>query len=239
MRYGPHAGGLRDAYDEWHAALPEEVAGDSPWHQLVLKHLGTVKPGGRMLEIGCGGGGFSTQLAKVAKVELVAADFSPVAVAQTQRLLTQQGLVRVTAMVEDIQALTFADSCFDTVISCETIEHVPDPCLAVGELARVLKPGGRLFLTTPNYLSLQGVYRAYLWGRRRRFQETGQPRNNLTLLPRTLHWIRTAGLSVETVDGDGWYLPMPNRDPRRLHLSPALARILRPLALHSLIVARK
>src|SRR5262249_27760351 len=87
----------------------------------------------------------------------------------------------------------------DTVISCETIEHVPDPSRAVAELAQVLKPGGRLFLTTPNYFGPFGLYRAYLRLRRRRFTEVGQPINQLTLLPRTLRWIRRAGLIAKEV----------------------------------------
>ena len=62
----------------------------------------------------------------------------------------------------DIQHIAHPDASFDTVISCETIEHVPDAALAVRELSRVLTPGGRLFLTTPNYLGATGLYGGYL-----------------------------------------------------------------------------
>ncbi|MGH8631898.1 MAG: class I SAM-dependent methyltransferase [Burkholderiales bacterium] len=50
---------------------------------------------------------------------------------------------------EDLQALTFADRCFDLAIQSETIEHVHDYRTALAELHRVLKPGGWLVYTVP------------------------------------------------------------------------------------------
>jgi SAM-dependent methyltransferase len=46
-------------------------------------------------------------------------------------------------------ALPFGDASFDTVISSDVLEHLPDPGLAVGEIGRVLARGGRLLLNTP------------------------------------------------------------------------------------------
>lgn len=53
------------------------------------------------------------------------------------------------------QRLPFADDSFDAVTCLEGIEHVIDPCVLVGELARVLKPGGTLIISMPN---LQNFY---------------------------------------------------------------------------------
>jgi SAM-dependent methyltransferase len=50
--------------------------------------------------------------------------------------------------------LPYVDSRFDAVISMEVIEHVVDPLPWLKEVLRVLRPGGTLFLTTPNYASL-------------------------------------------------------------------------------------
>ncbi|MST94000.1 MAG: class I SAM-dependent methyltransferase [Pedosphaera sp.] len=47
--------------------------------------------------------------------------------------------------------LTFPDNSFDTVVSTEVLEHVPEPQRAINEMHRVLKPGGHLILSTPMY----------------------------------------------------------------------------------------
>jgi SAM-dependent methyltransferase len=52
-------------------------------------------------------------------------------------------------VVGDALRLPFADGAFDLVISQESVEHVPDPFQAVREMARVLRPGGRLYLQAP------------------------------------------------------------------------------------------
>src|SRR5438046_10277452 len=50
----------------------------------------------------------------------------------------------------DATRLTLANNAIDLVVSFETIEHVPDARALVFEIRRVLKPGGRLVLSTPN-----------------------------------------------------------------------------------------
>lgn len=230
------------AYDSWHGQL-EVDAGDAPWHELVRVHLSSARDvaGLRLLEIGCGRGGFSVWLASVrpAPASVVAMDYSAVAVEKAAAQAAQRGVQGVTWQVGDIQAIPHADASFDTVFSCETIEHVPDPARAVCELARVLKPGGRLFLTTPNYLGTYGLYRAYLRLRGRRYTEAGQPINHFTTLPRTLAWVRAAGLTPSIVDAVGHYLHWPGREPLRISALDRARFATRWVALHSLVVAEK
>jgi SAM-dependent methyltransferase len=59
------------------------------------------------------------------------------------------GLVHVEYPQEDIQALSWDDGTFDLVLTSETLEHVPDPRLALRETRRVLRPGGRHVFTVP------------------------------------------------------------------------------------------
>jgi SAM-dependent methyltransferase len=49
--------------------------------------------------------------------------------------------------------LPFADATFDVIFCTEVLEHVPDPHLAVREIARVLVPGGKVFITVPSVAS--------------------------------------------------------------------------------------
>ena len=59
------------------------------------------------------------------------------------------GLTHVEYPEEDIQALSWEDGSFDLVLTSETLEHVPDPHLALRETRRVLRPGGRHVFTVP------------------------------------------------------------------------------------------
>jgi 2-polyprenyl-3-methyl-5-hydroxy-6-metoxy-1,4-benzoquinol methylase len=169
---------------------------------------------------------------------LTAADFSTAALRLAKAQADRQGLTGIHWQQEDIQQLNIPDASYDTVISCETIEHVPDPARAVQELARVLRPGGRLFLTTPNYFGISGLYRLYCMARGRQWSEAGQPFAQWMLLPRTVHLVRRARLSVRVVDGVGHWLPVPGQ-PIRLHALDRVRWLTRWVALHSLVIGER
>jgi ubiquinone/menaquinone biosynthesis C-methylase UbiE len=243
VRTSAAAGSDRGAYEVWHVAIPADGEQESPWHRLIRRRLdltGEVA-NRRLLEVACGRGSFARWLVQQPQrpALLVAADFSETAVRKARAAARQAGLPAVTWQIADILALPFRDDAFDTVVSCETIEHVPDPPRAVRELARVLRPGGRLLLTTPNYVGLMGLYRGYLRLTGRRYTETGQPINRFTMLPVTRSWVRRAGLSVEAVDSDGYYVPVPGRPPVELRAVGRPRFVMRWLGLHSLVVGRK
>lgn len=221
------------SYDEWHDRLGPDTAADSPWHTLVKRNVGSVR-GANVLEIGCGRGGLAQWMEAGDPTAYVAADFSWSAVSKANGLngsfSTEQA---------DVMSIPHPDGSFDIVISCETIEHVTDPRLAVREMARVLRPAGRLLLTTPNYFNLMGLFRAYRRVVGRPFTEEDQPINNLTMSPRTMGWIRSAGLSPRLVDVSGYYVPFPRRRPIEVTALDDLRLGVRWFASHQLIVGTK
>jgi 2-polyprenyl-3-methyl-5-hydroxy-6-metoxy-1,4-benzoquinol methylase len=226
----------------WHARYDVDREADAPWHRLLFAHLDPQRDlaSKQVLEIACGRGGLACRLAGASHPPalIAAADFSRTAVEKGSAFAAGQGVTTIRWAVGDAQALAYRDAAFDTVISCETIEHLPQPRLALAEFARVLKPGGRLLLSTPNYFGLMGLYRGYARLRGRPYSEEGQPINRFMMLPLTRRWIRRAGLRVVVVDATGHYLPWPGKPPvpfRHLDSWP----LLRWFALHSLIIAER
>jgi len=229
----------RDAYNQWHGELGVDAEADTPWHRMLKPALLREDLAGKeVLEIGCGRGDFSCWLARNTQARLTAADFSHTAIAKGRDYGSSLGL-NIRWQVTDIQSIAHPKAAFDFVISSETIEHVPDPARAVSELSRILKPGGKLFLTTPNYLNLIGLYRGYMRIKGTPFTETGQPINKFVMLPRTRAWVQRAGLRILHSESRGIYLPLPGRPWTE---SPVLDHprfFTRWLGLHSLVIAQK
>ncbi len=230
---GPTGPDLSGSYDAWHHRFDAVDETDSPWHTLVKSSVGDLKASS-VLEIGCGRGGLARWVAEKTPRCFVAADFSWAAVSRAAAYASD-----ALTMQADIAELPFADNTFDAIISCETIEHLPNPAAAVRELARCLKPGGRLLLTTPNYMNLMGLFRIYRRLVRRPFTEEGQPINNFTVLPRTVYWMHKAGLHTCLSRSTGYYVPFPRRVPFDLTVLDGHRPILRWLAAHQLLIATK
>jgi SAM-dependent methyltransferase len=230
----------RAAYDIWHGHHHVDRETDTPWHRLLFTRLDVARDvtGRQVLEIACGRGGLACRLAALHPARLIAADFSITALAKGREFARSLGQPGISWSVSDLHAMPIKDQSFDTVVSCESIEHLEHPRTACKEFARILRPGGRLYLTTPNYLGLLGLYRGYVRLKGTPFTEGGQPINRFMLLPLTCAWLRGAGLRIRAVDAVGHYLPWPGRPPISY---PALesVRLLRWFAHHSLVVAEK
>ena len=129
----------------WDIARMEELA------EVTLRLVGDVK-GARVLDIACGTGGLAAEMAARQAAEHVGIDLSPEAIRQAREGHRHLSTVRFEVM--DAQHLAFPDSSFHRVIAREALEHMPDARQVCSEIARVLVPGGRLVLTSPNRDSL-------------------------------------------------------------------------------------
>lgn len=116
--------------------------------------------GDRVLEVGCGTAALSAALDR-GGAEVVASDVSLRWLALAQKRL---GDARVELVACAAESLPFPDRSFDVVAASDVIEHVQDPDRFVGECARVLRPSGLLFLSTPNRFSLGLEPHVRLWG---------------------------------------------------------------------------
>ena len=112
-------------------------------HERILRAL--PAGAGRVLDVGCGrawvAGALLPRGASV--VSLDASEANP------QRALDRLPARTHAGVAADALALPFADGVFDVVVAAEITEHVPDPGRFLAELFRVLRPGGRLVVTTP------------------------------------------------------------------------------------------
>lgn len=112
---------------------------------------------GRVLDAGCGGGGMPLSFAEEASLA-VGIDPAPRFQQAGVRLGRERGLRNLSFAQADGLFLPFADGTFDLVLSHAVIEHVPDAPRYLRECARVLAPGGHMFLSTAPYLSFAGAH---------------------------------------------------------------------------------
>ena len=114
--------------------------------EAEFRHIPKAKPGSKLLDVGCGNGEFLT-LARSAGWDVVGLDFDPsaVKVARSRGLDVRQGSVEV---------LDPAKESFDGVTLSHVIEHVHDPLAVLHQCHALLKPGGWIWIETPNIESL-------------------------------------------------------------------------------------
>ena len=116
-----------------------------------------VGPGDRVLDMGCGAGRHAFSVyrrgADVVALDMSEKDLREVGV--MFRAMELEGEVpaaaTATAVRGNAYALPFADASFDRVIAAEVLEHLPEDVEAMGELTRVLRPGGLLAVTVPRW----------------------------------------------------------------------------------------
>jgi 2-polyprenyl-6-hydroxyphenyl methylase/3-demethylubiquinone-9 3-methyltransferase len=177
-----------------------------PLHDLNPVRLGYVADradlkGARALDVGCGGGILSESLAR-AGANVTAIDLAP-AVLEVARLHLYESRLSVDYRETSVEALAAEmPGAFDVIACMEMLEHVPDPGSVIRACSTLLKPGGRLFLSTLNRTPL--AFGAAILG----------AEHLMRLLPRGTHHygqflkpseiaaeLRASGLVLEDVSG--------------------------------------
>ncbi len=115
------------------------AACERTYRRLLREHLSGAR---RVLEIGCGAGQL---LAHAPATFRAGCDMTWDMLRQSEG--AGENLAKVCA---DAGRLPFDDASFDAALSVNVIEHVPEPPALIAEAARILQPGGRLLLITPN-----------------------------------------------------------------------------------------
>jgi len=123
-----------------------------------------VLAGSRVLEVGCGRGvGTEIILERLGARHVSAFDLDPDMVAKARKRLAGYGPERVRLWVGDASSIAAEDASFDVVVDFAIIHHVPDWQAAVGEVRRVLKPGGLFLFEEVTRQALERwVYRTFL-----------------------------------------------------------------------------
>lgn len=128
----------------------------------LAKFVAGLDPAPDALDIGCGDARLTVHLRAE---RLTAADVSPEALRRARGRLPEADLVEL----EPDAPLPLEDAAFDLVLCAETLEHVRDVQLLLSEARRVLRPGGRLAVTTPAHGRLTGL-EVLVRGFERRFE---------------------------------------------------------------------
>ncbi|MEO0492228.1 MAG: methyltransferase domain-containing protein [Actinomycetota bacterium] len=116
----------------------------------LLPHL---RPGQRLLDVGCGPGTITIDLARrVAPGAVIGFDAAPDVIERAGALLAAgDAPTNCAFVVDDVYAIGADDDTFDVVHAHQVLQHLTDPVAALGEMMRVLKPGGLLAVRDADY----------------------------------------------------------------------------------------
>jgi SAM-dependent methyltransferase len=136
---------MKDYYEQVWERLPDEL--QAPDFELRRRFLlRETRRGDRALDLGCGAGTFTAELAG-AGASIIGVEVAEAAIARARA--AHPGLDFRLVPLDG--PLPFGDGSFDLVWASEVIEHIADTERWLTEVRRVLAPGGRLLLTTPSH----------------------------------------------------------------------------------------
>lgn len=141
-------GNTKFLYEQyWHERIKKsknEVRGEANLNEIFETASSALTEGNRILDVGCGDGSFSYYI-KDKFGRLYGAEISE----KAAHIAQKQGVF--TTITDLNSSLSYKVNTFDAVTCLDVIEHLPDPRLLLAEIYRVLRPDGKLVLTTPNF----------------------------------------------------------------------------------------
>jgi len=189
---------------------PFERAALGAWRRRLV-----ARAGGRILEVGAGTG---SQLRWYpAGVEVTALEPDPRMAARARRA-AMRAAARVTVIEGVAEHLPFADASFESAVTTFSFCTVADPAAGLGELRRVLTPGGRLLMLEHVHLRWQPGRRLQSWAAPAWAAVAGGCRLDRD----TGRFVREAGFDVlhERSHVLGWIVELEARSPVGLHRPP-------------------
>jgi SAM-dependent methyltransferase len=135
--------GTQAVYTYGHSSVVTSIHAGRTAAKEAAFFLPYVRPGMRVLDLGCGPGTITVGLATaVAPGVVVGLDIEPWVLAQARTLACARHLPNVGFVAGSAAAVPFPDGWFDAVFAHTLLEHVADPAAVLAEVRRVLKPGG-------------------------------------------------------------------------------------------------
>ncbi|MBI1879335.1 MAG: methyltransferase domain-containing protein [Chloroflexi bacterium] len=137
--------GLLSYADEWLTGIPETSIASFAGTGNPFS-LGQIRPGERVVDVGCGAGIDSLIAAKMVGPtgQVIGVDMTPAMLNKARRAAAEAGLTNIEFRQGYAEALPVPDSWADVVISNGVLNLMPDKIAALSEMARVFKPTGRL-----------------------------------------------------------------------------------------------
>ena len=116
----------------------------------------------KVFDLGCGTGQYLLQLSSLG-LECYGADISEEMLQSTRKKLTSLDVSDVTLINSDCYNLPFEDNFFDLIICIGVLEYLDDEKKALKEIKRLLRPGGFVIVTFPNFYKLRNLINPYYY----------------------------------------------------------------------------
>ena len=132
-----------ETYTHGHAPATVRQHGKRTAEEAAAFLLPELRPGMRLLDVGCGPGSITRGLAeRVAPGEVIGIDLSRETLAAARDEAVARGVTNLRYEEASVYQLPYADASFDVAYAHQVFQHLKEPAAALREILRVLRPGG-------------------------------------------------------------------------------------------------